>query len=73
MNHAHTDTSHHGASHGHHHEHAMDGQAEILDLDWIVGSSAVQMRCTARFGAGRREGPVEIVVVLEVDQHPYRP
>ncbi|MFF3584924.1 class I SAM-dependent methyltransferase [Streptomyces mirabilis] len=33
MNHAHTDTSHHGASHGYHHEHAMDGQAEILDLD----------------------------------------
>ncbi|WP_217143037.1 class I SAM-dependent methyltransferase [Streptomyces sp. AC627_RSS907] len=33
MNHAHTDTSHHGASHGHHHEHSMNGQAEILDLD----------------------------------------
>ncbi|MEH0557354.1 class I SAM-dependent methyltransferase [Streptomyces sp. B21-101] len=33
MNHAHTPTPHHGASHGHHHEHAMDGQAEILDLD----------------------------------------
>lgn len=33
MSHAHTDTPHHGASHGHHHEHAMDGQAEILDLD----------------------------------------
>ncbi|WP_410672248.1 class I SAM-dependent methyltransferase [Amycolatopsis sp. cmx-4-68] len=29
MNHA----PHHGASHGHHREHAMDGQAEILDLD----------------------------------------
>ncbi|MEV6771852.1 methyltransferase domain-containing protein [Nocardia sp. NPDC051030] len=29
MNHA----PHHGASHGHHHEHAIDGQAEILDLD----------------------------------------
>ncbi|MFI5681981.1 class I SAM-dependent methyltransferase [Streptomyces cellulosae] len=33
MNHAHTDTAHHGASHGHHHEHVTDGQAEILDLD----------------------------------------
>ncbi|MFD5234096.1 class I SAM-dependent methyltransferase [Streptomyces qaidamensis] len=33
MNHVHTHTPHHGASHGHHHEHAMDGQAEILDLD----------------------------------------
>ncbi|WP_217164907.1 trans-aconitate 2-methyltransferase [Streptomyces sp. AC512_CC834] len=43
MNHAHTPTPHHGASHGHHHEQAqaheqaheqaMDGQAEILDLD----------------------------------------
>ncbi|MFB6550415.1 class I SAM-dependent methyltransferase [Streptomyces sp. NPDC056405] len=32
MNHAHTHTPHHGAAHGHH-EHAMDGQAEILDLD----------------------------------------
>ncbi|MFD5482887.1 class I SAM-dependent methyltransferase [Streptomyces hawaiiensis] len=33
MNQAHTHTPRHGASHGHHHEHAMDGQAEILDLD----------------------------------------
>ncbi|MBP5865108.1 MULTISPECIES: class I SAM-dependent methyltransferase [Streptomyces] len=33
MNHALTHTPDHGASHGHHHEHAMDGQAEILDLD----------------------------------------
>ncbi|KAB2347270.1 class I SAM-dependent methyltransferase [Actinomadura rudentiformis] len=32
MNHAHTHTPHHGASHGHHHE-QMEGQAEILDLD----------------------------------------
>ncbi|MFE9682016.1 class I SAM-dependent methyltransferase [Streptomyces sp. NPDC006285] len=33
MNHAHTQASHHGAPHSHDHEHAMDGQAEILDLD----------------------------------------
>ena len=33
MNQAHTHTPHHGASHGHHHEHGTDGQAEILDLD----------------------------------------
>jgi ubiquinone/menaquinone biosynthesis C-methylase UbiE len=33
MNQAHTHTPHHGASHGHHHEHGPDGQAEILDLD----------------------------------------
>ncbi|MFF3485540.1 class I SAM-dependent methyltransferase [Streptomyces sp. NPDC002701] len=31
MNHAHTQASHHGAPHSH--DHAMDGQAEILDLD----------------------------------------
>ncbi|NBH12139.1 class I SAM-dependent methyltransferase [Amycolatopsis sp. SID8362] len=33
MNHAPTHSPHPGASHGHHHEHALDGQAEILDLD----------------------------------------
>ncbi|WP_327243008.1 methyltransferase [Streptomyces sp. NBC_01320] len=33
MNQAHTHTPHHGASHGHHHEHGTAGQAEILDLD----------------------------------------
>lgn len=33
VNYAPTYTPHHGALHGHHHEHAMDGQAEILDLD----------------------------------------
>ncbi|MEU8801877.1 class I SAM-dependent methyltransferase [Spirillospora sp. NPDC048819] len=33
MSHAHTGAPRHGASHGHHHGHAMDGQAEILDLD----------------------------------------
>ncbi|MFI6990543.1 class I SAM-dependent methyltransferase [Nonomuraea wenchangensis] len=33
MSHAHIHTPQHGASHGHHHEHATDGQAEILDLD----------------------------------------
>ncbi|WP_425824602.1 class I SAM-dependent methyltransferase [Streptomyces fractus] len=33
MNHVHTHTPHHGVSHAHHHEHAMNGQAEILDLD----------------------------------------
>ncbi|MER7363083.1 class I SAM-dependent methyltransferase [Nonomuraea wenchangensis] len=33
MSHAHIHPPQHGASHGHHHEHATDGQAEILDLD----------------------------------------
>ncbi|MFF8035842.1 class I SAM-dependent methyltransferase [Streptomyces sp. NPDC016626] len=33
MNHAHTHGPQHGTSHGHHDEHAIDGQAEILDLD----------------------------------------
>lgn len=34
MSHAHTPTPHHdAASHDHHHAHAMNGQAEILDLD----------------------------------------
>jgi ubiquinone/menaquinone biosynthesis C-methylase UbiE len=33
MNHAHTHTPHHGVSHAHHYEHAMNGQADILDLD----------------------------------------
>ncbi|WP_030541997.1 trans-aconitate 2-methyltransferase [Streptomyces albus] len=33
MNPSPTHTSHHGASHGHHHEHGTDDLAEILDLD----------------------------------------
>ncbi|WP_440081352.1 class I SAM-dependent methyltransferase [Streptosporangium sp. LJ11] len=33
MNQTHTHISHHGASHGHHHEQDTSGQAEILDLD----------------------------------------
>ncbi|SEU36449.1 class I SAM-dependent methyltransferase [Nonomuraea wenchangensis] len=33
MSHAHIHAPQHGASQGHHHEHATDGQAEILDLD----------------------------------------
>ncbi|MGA5498754.1 class I SAM-dependent methyltransferase [Streptomyces cinereoruber] len=33
MSHAHTHSPHHGAPHGHHAENALDGQAEILDLD----------------------------------------
>lgn len=33
MNRPHTHTTHHDASHGHHHDHGSDGQAEILDLD----------------------------------------
>ncbi|MGC9669324.1 class I SAM-dependent methyltransferase [Planosporangium sp. 12N6] len=33
MSHAHIHTPQHSGSHGHHHEHGTDGQAEILDLD----------------------------------------
>ncbi|MDL4820063.1 class I SAM-dependent methyltransferase [Actinomadura opuntiae] len=33
MNQPHTHTTHHDASHGHHHDNGSDSQAEILDLD----------------------------------------